>query len=173
MINILRSLVKLYDITTSKMVRANSRAPRKTDNKPYPICVAANDQHKNRETASLDIGESTIAVRMVDQDGLMFKAECVTHAKRGYTSALYRISKMLRFMASVSRSKISGIDVGCIGSVDPYSGLFGDAYIPGWRGNNLAQDLMRRFRVPVAFRMTHTVGSGPVKLQRTKKPSRN
>jgi glucokinase len=59
---------------------------------------------------------------------------------------------MLRWTSQDAGVEISGIGIGSTGVVYPGSGAFADVdLLPGWRGNNPAQDLAREFKVTVAL----------------------
>jgi hypothetical protein len=158
MISALRTVWRLVDtpIFSKIFSNANSHARRDRNKTVGRKGLPRKDLQKEC-VAAVDIGESTIAVRLIGENGRMFsKAECETLAKRGYRSGLYRICEMLRTIARVEGIKISCIDIGCIGRVNPFTGAFGDIEVIAWRGTNLVEDLLRRFRVPVDFKMTHT-----------------
>ncbi len=103
--------------------------------------------------AAVDIGGTKIAVGLVDENGrVLSKLESPTDAERGYSNGLQRIQAMLQEIAHRERAEISGIGIGCTGMVYPFTGAFGDVdFLPGWKGNNLVEDLAGKFRVPVAL----------------------
>jgi hypothetical protein len=158
MISALRTVWRLVDtpIFSKIFLSANSH-PRRDRNKTVDRIGLPRKDPQKECVAAVDIGESTIAVCLIGEDGRMFfTAECTTLAERGYRSGLYRICKMLREIACVAGIKISCIDIRCIGRVNPFTGTFGDVEFTAWRGTNLVENLLRRFRVPVDFKMTHT-----------------
>src|ERR1051326_9207697 len=103
--------------------------------------------------AGVDIGGTKIAAGVVDDTGkVLAKLECPTNAAAGYASALARTIDMLRTASRKAEVQITGIGIGSTGIVYPRNGAFGDAgLLPGWRGNNLVDDLSREFRVTVAL----------------------
>ena len=102
--------------------------------------------------AAVDIGGTKIAVGVVDNSGrVLSRAECPTHADRGYREALGRIEDLVRAMAAVAGAELSGIGIGSTGPIDPFTGEIGDVFFfRTWRGENPAKDLARIFRVSVA-----------------------
>ncbi|HUM05096.1 MAG TPA: ROK family protein [Terriglobales bacterium] len=103
--------------------------------------------------AAIDIGGTKIAVGIVGDNGrVLARAECATDAERGYKEALSRIEQMLRGTSQAAGEKITGIGIGSTGPVDPFTGEFGEVnFFPNWRGENLVQDLAKRFHVKAAM----------------------
>ena len=102
---------------------------------------------------AVDIGGTKIAVGMVDDTGrVLSKVESPTDADHGYSNGLERIVGMLRETARDAGVEISGVGIGSTGMVYPFSGAFGDVdFLPGWKGNNMVEDLARAFNVTVAL----------------------
>jgi glucokinase len=103
--------------------------------------------------AGVDIGGTKIAVGMVDNDGkVLARKECPTGADGSYEDALQRVVEMLRAVAEVAQTQISGIGIGSTGPVYPLTGDFGEVnFFPHWKGKNPVADLSQTFQVRVAI----------------------
>jgi glucokinase len=101
---------------------------------------------------AVDIGGTKIAVGMVDPSGrVLSRKESPTDTDL-YANGLAAIAGMLRDTAKTAEVEITGIGIGSTGPVDPITGKFGEVdFLPGWRGQNLVQDLARMFKVQVAL----------------------
>jgi glucokinase len=101
---------------------------------------------------AVDIGGTKIAVGMVTESGqVLSRKESPTDAGR-YVNGLATIAGLLRETAQIAGVEITGIGIGSTGPVDPFSGKFGEVdFLPGWRGQNPAEDLARMFHVQVAL----------------------
>jgi glucokinase len=102
---------------------------------------------------AVDIGGTKIAVGMIDDSGAVrSRLEAPTDAGRGYSSALNRITVMLREASRIAGCRISGIGIGSTGPVYPLTGNIGTVnFFPNWAGENPVRDLGRRFQVQVAI----------------------
>ena len=102
---------------------------------------------------AVDIGGTKIAVGVVDENGkVLSKLESPTDAANGYSTALERITSMLRETARAAGVEVTGIGIGATGPVYPFTGEFGDIdFLPGWRGQNPVNDLGQIFDVKVAM----------------------
>lgn len=103
--------------------------------------------------AGVDIGGTKIAVAIVNGDGkVSARLECPTRAEGSYADALQRTAEMLRSVAGMSQSQISGIGIGSTGPVYPLTGEFGEVnFFPHWKGKNPVVDLGQAFHVKVAI----------------------
>jgi glucokinase len=101
----------------------------------------------------VDIGGTKISVGMVDECGrVLARAECPTAPENGLADGVDRINAMLEETRTRAGGVLSGIGIGCTGSVDPAAGMIGDnQFLPGWGGANLAEALSSRFNVPAAI----------------------
>lgn len=101
---------------------------------------------------AVDIGGTKIAVGMVDDNGrVLARAQSPTDCQ-SYSASLDSIVHMLRETTSKAGVEMKGIGIGSTGPVDPIRGAFGDVdFLPGWRGQNLVQDLEQRFKVRAAL----------------------
>ncbi len=102
---------------------------------------------------AVDIGGTKIAVGMVDDRGqVLSQQECATDPRRGLADGLERITAMLRQARSQAGGALQGIGIGCTGPVDPQRGTIGDvAFLPGWKGADLAGALGRALGVSAAL----------------------
>jgi glucokinase len=102
---------------------------------------------------AVDIGGTKIAVDVVDENGkVLSKLESPTDAPTEYSSALERITSMLRETARIAGFEIGGIGIGATGPVYPFTGKFGDVnFLTGWQGQNPVIDLEQIFNVRVAI----------------------
>ena len=103
--------------------------------------------------AAVDIGGTKIAVGMVDENGrVLARRQTPTSADLGYAKALDRTVGLLREVAQIAGTEITGIGIGSTGPIDPFTGEIGDVnFLPGWQGSNFVEDLNRLFRVTVAI----------------------
>jgi glucokinase len=101
---------------------------------------------------AVDIGGTKLAVGMVTESGqVLSRKESPTDAGR-YGNGLATIAGLLRETAQIAGVEITGIGIGSTGPVDPFTGKFGEVdFLPGWRGQNPAEDLARMFHVQVAL----------------------
>ena len=101
---------------------------------------------------AVDIGGTKLAVGMVTESGqVLSRKESPTDAGR-YVNGLATIAGLLRETAQIAGVEITGIGIGSTGPVDPFTGKFGEVdFLPGWRGQNPAEDLARMFHVQVAL----------------------
>jgi glucokinase len=101
---------------------------------------------------AVDIGGTKIAVGMVTESGqVLSRKESPTDAGR-YANGLATIAGLLRETAQIAGVEITGIGIGSTGPVDPFTGKFGEVdFLPGWRGQNPAEDLAGMFHVQVAL----------------------
>lgn len=102
---------------------------------------------------AIDIGGTKIAVGMVDESGkLLARLEHPTAPKQGPTQGLAQIREMLQQTATEAGDRLEGIGIGCTGPVDPLSGILEkNAFLPGWEGMRLTDELERSFGVSVAM----------------------
>src|SRR5580704_9848914 len=102
---------------------------------------------------AVDIGGTKVAVGIVDDDGkVLSTSDSPTGSDCEYARALELISCMLRDAARNASVKISGIGIGSTGTVDPFTGEFGEVdFLPKWRVKSLVKDLARIFNVTVAL----------------------
>ena len=104
--------------------------------------------------AAVDIGGTKIAVGLVGQDGrVQARAEMPTDTRAGFQAAMERVAALLASLgAGHGQGALAGIGIGCSGPVDPRTGVIGDVgNLPGWRGENPAEWLARRFAVTAAL----------------------
>ena len=101
---------------------------------------------------AVDIGGTKLAVGMVTESGqVLSRKESPIDAGR-YVNGLATIAGLLRETAQIAGVEITGIGIGSTGPVDPFTGKFGEVdFLPGWRGQNPAEDLARMFHVQVAL----------------------
>src|ERR1700686_4214672 len=107
---------------------------------------------EGRVIGAVDIGGTKIAVGIVNESGqVMSRRESPTDAA-SYAKGLAMISGLLRETGKIGGVEITGIGIGSTGPVDPFTGKFGEVdFLPGWRGQNPAEDLARMFHVQVAL----------------------
>jgi len=108
---------------------------------------------RERMIGAVDIGGTKIAVGIIDDAGrVCSRLETVTDPDGGYSSALERITTMLRETARSAGCEITGIGIGSTGPVNPLSGTFGNVnFFPTWERENPVRDLAQRFDVRVAI----------------------
>src|SRR5438270_87099 len=106
-----------------------------------------------KAVGAVDIGGTKIAVGIVDESGrLLCRFECPTEGCGPYSSALQRITAMLRDAVQRCAVDIAGIGIGSTGPVYPFTGEFGDVnFFPHWRGESLVRDLEKEFHVSAAI----------------------
>src|SRR6202166_2511479 len=98
------------------------------------------------------IGGSKIAIWMVTESGQVLSRKESSTDAGCYANGLATIVGLLRETAQIAGVEITGIGIGSTGPVDPFTGKFGDVdFLPGWRGQNPADDLARTFHVQVAL----------------------
>lgn len=102
---------------------------------------------------AIDIGGTKIAVGMLDEQGhLLARFECPTESQRGFRDGLARIKTMLDQASNAVGAKAMGIGIGCTGPVNPFTGhIEKAALLPGWEEADLAGELSRIFKIPVAM----------------------
>ena len=102
---------------------------------------------------AVDIGETKLAVGLVDENGkVVAKNEIVTGSDSSYSAGLEEIAGMFREMERYARVEITGIGIGSTGPVDPLTGELGDVdFLPDWRRKNPVRDLAQLFGVNVAL----------------------
>jgi glucokinase len=103
--------------------------------------------------AAIDLGGTKFAVGMLSESGqLLARAESPSQPERGATEGLSRLYRMLRETTRQAEGKLEGIGIGCTGPVDPFSGNLGpNAFLPGWEGLNLVDELQHEFGVQAAI----------------------
>jgi glucokinase len=102
---------------------------------------------------AVDIGGTKIAVGMVDDSGrLLSRLEKPTDPQRGPDYGLTQICEMLRQTASQAGGQLRGIGIGCTGPVNPLTGVLEpNAFLPGWEGMCLTDELSRSFGISAAM----------------------
>ncbi|MCB0153863.1 MAG: ROK family protein [Anaerolineae bacterium] len=103
---------------------------------------------------AVDIGGTKIAVGMVSEKGQLLAArEAPTEPELGPAAGLQRMVTMLHETAAQAGGELQGIGIGCTGRHQVLSGRLGDveAFLPGWAGMPLAEQLAGQFGVSVAL----------------------
>ena len=102
---------------------------------------------------AVDIGGTKFAVGMLNEVGqVLARAETPSLPELGPGDGVARIVKLLLSTAEQAGETLQGIGVGCTGPVHPLTGLLGpNAFLPGWEGLNLVDELQRVFHVDTAL----------------------
>lgn len=102
---------------------------------------------------AVDIGGSKIAVAAVHGEGrIIVSRTCPTAPAEGPEAGLDRIVRMLRDCAREINEPVTGIGIGCTGSIDPLDGVLGSVdLLPGWSGFPLVARLREEFQVEAAM----------------------
>jgi len=101
---------------------------------------------------AVDIGGTKVAVGMVDENGRVLAHVDFPSDPDNYAGALQGIIAGLRETSRSADVAISGIGIGSTGPLDAFTGQYGLVdFLPGWRDQNLPQDLARVFGVSAAM----------------------
>src|SRR5882724_1719721 len=109
---------------------------------------------KIRNAVGIDIGGTKTAVAAVDGAGrIRARAEFETQSVRGFAPCLAQLLEAVRHVLSETEwtaDKMSGIGIGCAGTVNPVHGTIHNPYtLPGWDGADIVTPLRQAFKVPV------------------------
>ena len=103
---------------------------------------------------AIDIGGTKIALGLVDAQGYVLTSQKFPTAayRESPTDGIAEIIARLRQCLDTAEGRMQGIGIGCTGPVDPRRGTLGkNAFLPGWQGVNLVQQLGEVFDVSVAI----------------------
>jgi glucokinase len=101
----------------------------------------------------IDIGGTKVSIGLINETGDMLGLkEWPTDAHLGLRAAIEHITRDLDSLCRDTGLKMDGIGIGCTGPVDPISGkLAVNAFLPGWEGPGLVNELREWFSLPVAM----------------------
>jgi glucokinase len=102
---------------------------------------------------AVDIGGTKFAVGIFSETGeLLARAESPSHPGQGVARGVESICRMLHETSEQVAGSLQGIGIGCTGPVEPFTGRLGpNAFLPGWEGLNLVDELQREFGVPAVM----------------------
>ena len=97
-------------------------------------------------TIGIDLGGTNVKGALVDeQGGVQEEYSCPTRAERGESDIADSIAQVILTLSSrVERHEISGVGVGCPGTVDDQNGIVRFAGNLPWKNYPLRQELMQR-----------------------------
>ncbi len=111
--------------------------------------IMLTDKGEQKYYAGIDLGGTFIKCGIVDSNGRLLKKDKATTAG-GYSSVMQAMANLAIRLAQERKLVLSGIGIGCPGTVDSKRGVILYSNNLGWKDVPLARDIQALTGVPVA-----------------------
>ncbi len=112
--------------------------------------IMLTDKGKEKYYAGIDLGGTFIKCGIVDSNGRLLKKDKVATTGE-YSSVMQAMAQLAIRLAKEEKVELSGIGVGCPGTVNGKSGVILYSNNLGWKNVPLAKDIQMLSGVPVAI----------------------